>query len=305
MPVDADILFDRRRLKRKLVFWRVLGAVALVGLIFSLIWRFAEPGGPLGDHVATLTVAGVITDDQDRLELLQSIEEDDSARALIVYIDSPGGTFVGGETLYLAPRRVAEHKPVVAVMREMAASGGYMTALGADRIFAREGTITGSIGVIMQTADVTGLLDKLGIKPEAIKSSPLKAAPNPLEETTPQARIAMRSIINDMYGAFLEMVVDRRPLQPAEAGKLADGRVFTGRQAVANGLIDAIGGLREARLWLEDTHEVSRDLPMNDMTPSVEDDLVQRLVSSAIGNSGASSALRLDGLLSVWHPQLR
>jgi protease-4 len=304
MAIDADVLFDRRRLKRKLVFWRVAGAVALVLLVLSLIWRFGQPGGPLSDHVATLTVSGLIMDDPERLEILSEIEDDPSARALVVIIDSPGGTYVGGETLHLALRRVAAKKPVAAMMRETAASGGYMAALGADRIFAREGTITGSIGVIMQTADVTGLLEKLGIRPEAYKSSPLKAAPNPVEQTSPEARAAIQSVINDMYGAFLEMFIDRRGMEPAMAGRLADGRIFTGRQAVANGMIDEIGGMREVRAWLESAHGVDAGIPLDDRSPDPDDGFVRRMIGSALGESGAPAALRLDGLLSVWHPHL-
>lgn len=304
MAIDADVLFDRRRLKRKLVFWRVAGAVALVLLVLSLTWRFGQPGGPLGDHVATLTVSGLITDDPERLDILSEIEDDPSAKALVVIIDSPGGTYVGGETLHLALRRVAAKKPVAAMMRETAASGGYMAALGADRIFAREGTITGSIGVIMQTADVTGLLEKLGIRPEAYKSSPLKAAPNPVEQTSPEARAAIQSVINDMYGAFLEMFIDRRGMEPAMAGRLADGRIFTGRQAVANGMIDEIGGMREVRAWLESAHGVDAGIPLDDRSPDPDDGFVRRMIGSALGESGAPAALRLDGLLSVWHPHL-
>ncbi len=305
MALDPDVLFDRRRLKRQLIVWRVLGAVALVALALSLVWRFNQTGLPLGDYVAELDVSGIIVDDRDRLDSVKAAGEDERARALVVIIDSPGGTYIGGETLYLALRKVAEKKPVVAVMRGVAASGGYMTALGADRIFARDGTITGSIGVIMQTADVTGLLDKLGIRPESFKSSALKATPNPLETVTPEVRQATQEVVNNMYGAFLEMFIDRRRIEPATAGRLADGRVFTGRQALAAGMIDEIGGIEEARAWLESAHEVAASLPASDITPEADDSIVEKMISAAIGDNGAPAALRLDGLLSVWHPLYR
>jgi protease-4 len=305
MALDPDVLFDRRRLKRQLVFWRVLGAVALVALALSLVWRFNQGGLPLGEHVAELDVSGIIVDDRDRLDAVMAAAEDDRVRALVVIIDSPGGTYIGGETLYLALRKVAAEKPVVAVMRGVAASGGYMTALGADRIFARDGTITGSIGVIMQTADVTGLLDKLGIRPESFKSSALKATPNPLETVTPEVRRATQDVVNNMYGAFLEMFIDRRGIDPAAAGRLADGRIFTGRQALAAGMIDEIGGIEEARAWLESAHQVPADMPSADITPEEDDSVVEKMISAAIGDNGAPAALRLDGLLSVWHPHFR
>ena len=158
---------------------------------------------------------------------------------------------VGGESLYLALREVAKQKPVVAVMRELATSAGYMIALGADYIVARQSTITGSIGVLMQSTDVTGLLTKLGIKPAVVKSSPLKAQPNPLEPFSDDARRASQEIVTNIQSMFVGLVRDRRGMDDASLRKLSDGRIFTGGQALTNGLIDAIGGEAAAITWLE------------------------------------------------------
>src|ERR1700754_2601744 len=172
MPIDPDLLVDRRRLRRQISVWRTLAVIALVGVIAAGIGRAHVFGER---HIARLSVTGVITDDPDRTRTIREAAEDANVKAMIVRIDSPGGTVVGGESLFKQLRELAGKKPVVAVMGELAASGGYMTALAADQIFAREGTITGSIGVIMQTMDVTGLLEKVGVKTEALKSGPYKA----------------------------------------------------------------------------------------------------------------------------------
>jgi protease-4 len=204
--------------------------------------------------------------------------------------------------LFRELRAIAAKKPVVAVMGTLAASGGYMTALGADHIVARDGTITGSIGVIMQTADVTGLLKKLGIEPEAIKSAPLKAVPSPLEPLTDEGREATRGLVLDMYDMFVTMVADRRGLDADVAKKLADGRVYTGRQALAARLIDEIGGEDEARAWLESAKGVPVTLPISDVRIEKENKDLLGLVGGSLGKALFSERLTLDGLLVLWHP---
>jgi protease-4 len=199
---------------------------------------------------------------------------------------------------------VAEKKPVVAIMGELATSAGYMVALGADHILARQGSITGSIGVLMQTVEITGLLEKLGITAEAIKSGPLKATPNPLEKTTPEAREAVGEVIRDTFELFVDMVAERRSLERSRAVALADGRVYTGRQALANGLIDAIGGEREARAWLSAAREIPQELPTAVVEVERERGFLSGLLDDLFGKAMLSERLRLDGLISLWHPEL-
>jgi protease-4 len=309
MPLtEADLIVDRRRLKRHLSFWRVAAVLLAVGAVAAAVGRF---GAPLvgGRYVARLQVAGIIIDDPRRLKALGELSRDAQARALIVRIDSPGGTVVGGEALFRELRRVAEKMPVVAVMAETAASGGYMTALGADWIVAREGTITGSIGVMMQSPDVTGLLEKLGVSVESIKSSPLKAVPSPFEPLTPEGRASVKALIDDMYAMFVDMVAERRRLDRARALEVADGRVFTGRQARALGLVDAIGGEDAARAWLETEKGVKRGLPVRDVRIGREDEFWREVAGQAVaaitGKSYLPERLTLDGLVAVWHPDLR
>jgi len=303
MSLDADRLIDRRRLKRRLSFWRLAAIVAVVGLIAVAVGRYAD--GVSGAYVAKLTVEGIILDDAERTAALEAVGRDDRAKALVVYIDSPGGSVVGGESLFRGLRAVATAKPVVAVMGDLATSAGYMAAIGADRVFARAGSVTGSIGVIMQSADVTGLLDKLGIKPEIIKSGPLKAQPNPLEPFSAEAREATRVVVADIFDLFVEMVVERRDMAREDVLALADGRVFTGRQAKANGLVDDLGGEAEARRWLAEVHDVPEGLPAHAVEIAREDGWWRAFLGSVVGKSVFSERLRLDGLVSVWHPDGR
>lgn len=303
MSLDADRIVDRRRLKRRLTAWRIVAVVAIATTAAVAIGR--DRVVPSRDHVARLVIEGLIVDDPWREDTLADVAEDESAKALLVRINSPGGTVAGSEALYRRLRAVAVVKPVVAVMAETATSGGYMTALGADRIIARAGSLTGSIGVILQTADVTRLLDKLGIKPEAVKSGPLKAQPNPMEPFADDARAAIAGTVLDLHDMFVDLVADRRGIDRMSARELADGRVFSGRQALAKGLVDAIGGEPEARAWLAESKGIPMSLPVTDVKIAREGWSWRDVVEDTVGKSVFSERLRLDGLVSVWHPSLR
>ena len=303
MSLDADRIIDRRRLKRHLIFWRIATVVSLIVVGVVALERVGKLRQEI--HVARLSVEGIILDDPWRDKALEQVRDNDKAKALIVRIDSPGGTVVGGEALFHGLRAMAAKKPVVAVMSGTATSAGYMAALGAEYIVAREATITGSIGVIMQTADMTQLLEKLGIKPESIKSRELKAQPNPLEPFTPAAREAVKVVVLDLFEMFVDMVGKRRKIPREQVLKLADGRVFTGRQAEKNGLVDTIGGERKAREWLRDSFDISTKLPVKDVEIQRDDEPWREILTGMVGKALFSERLRLDGLISLWHPELR
>ncbi len=271
MGLEADLLIDRRRLKRRLGWWRA-GAILLLVLL-AAAWALRGPGGRMGEdlawpfglgagHVARLEVAGFIADDPKLGEALEKLGKDQAVRALIVAIDSPGGTVAGGEALHAALLRVREAKPVVAVMGSTAASAGYMVALPAERIFAREATVTGSIGVILQSPDFSALLAQLGVRVETIASGPLKDQPSPFRPLTEAGRAWLDRVIADLYDQFVSRVAAGRKMAPEAVRALADGRVLTGRQALEAGLIDAIGGEREARAWLAAERGVPAGLPV-------------------------------------------
>jgi protease-4 len=304
MAYDSDYLVDRRRLKRRLTFWRTLAVAAVVAAIAAAAGRLGDTVVG-GDFIARIDIKGIIVQDDQRLRIIEELAEKDAVKAVIVRIDSPGGTVVGGETLFRALRELGKKKPVVAVMDGVAASAAYMTAIAADRIFAREGTLTGSVGVILQTTEVTRLLDMIGVSARAFKSGPLKAVPSPVERITPEIEAATQSLIDEMFRMFRDMVLDRRNMKPADAAKFSDGRIFTGRQALRNGLIDQIGGQKEAISWLETEKQVPKELKVRKITLRRDvANLFERLDSLA-RKTILSERLTLDGLISVWQPQIR
>jgi protease-4 len=305
MSLETDALIDRRRLKRRLGAWRTIAVLALIAAVLLVLTRTATDAPWKKSYIARFDINGIISEDRERDETLSRLANNNAVRALIVHIDSPGGTVVGGENLYRELRQIAEKKPVVAVMGTLATSGGYMTAIGADYILARSGTITGSIGVILQTADVTGLLGKLGIEAEAIKSAPLKAVPNPLEPLSEEGREVTRVLVMDMYNLFVDMVSERRQLPRDTVVKLADGRAYTGRQASDNKLIDGLGAEPEARDWLAAERGIARATPVRNVEVERKDRGLLGMVQSIAGKTLFSERLTLDGLVSLWHPDLR
>ena len=293
------------RLKHQLRLWRFGALFAAAAALAAVLYSAAEPFAGGGDHVARVHVEGFIRDDRALRRRLDEIAADDRARALLVFIDSTGGSAAASEALYDALRRVGSAKPVAAVMGATGASGAYLVAVGADRIFARNATITGSIGVILQAPQVVGLLERLGIGVDVVRSGPLKTMPNPVERLTPAGRAAAQALVDEIYALFVDTVAERRPLGRADVTALADGRVFTGRSAVGNGLVDAIGGEGAARDWLAEERGIGRHLATIDRDPERDNGWLGRIIGRLVGKNTAAESLLLDGLLAVWHPALR
>jgi len=294
MSTPTDYFVDRRRLRRKLGWWRLAALVALglAGLIAVVRLGGADSANKLTPHIARLELQGVITGDDDTVDLIRKIGASSQAKALLLEIESPGGTTTGAERLYEELRRVAEKKPVVAVVGAVAASGAYIAALAADTIVARGNSLVGSIGVLFQYPNVSKLLNNWGVEVETIKSSPLKAAPNGFEPTSPAAREAVASLVADSYAWFKGLVQQRRNLDDAELAKVDDGRVFTARQGVPLKLVDVIGGQQEAVDWLVANKGVAKDLPLREWKKKTS---LERL--GLVG--GAAGLARVAGLDSV------
>lgn len=302
MSLDADLLADRRRLRRRLTLWRALAILSIFGALAVLAGLRGSQVLPGTAHVLRLPVTGFIAEDRQLIAALDEAAKNAAVRALIIAINSPGGTMAGGEALHAALRRFAERKPVVAVMGATAASAGYMAALPAHRVLARESTVTGSIGVLLQSFELSELMERLGIRPQIFASGPLKDQPSLFRPLTEEGRAAMDRVIQDLHAQFVGMVAAGRHMDPARARALADGRVFTGRQALEAGLIDAIGGEQEARAWLAAERQVPESLPVQDMQTR---GTVERLLTAAtetVMKSLLSEWLGVDAPRAVWQP---
>jgi protease IV len=322
MSLDSDVIVDRRRIRRKLTFWRVVAALLAIAAVV-IIGTIATPGGrgafTATGSIARVTIEGLIRSDQDRVEALERLA-DSKAAAVIVHINSPGGTTAGSEQLYDALVQLKAKKPLVVVVEGLAASGGYITAIAADHIIAQQTSLVGSIGVLFQFPNFTDLMKTVGVKVEEVKSSPLKAAPNGFEPTSPEARAALDSLVKDSYAWFRGLVKERRGMDDALLDKVADGRVFTGRQAVDLKLVDQLGDEKTAVAWLVAQKGIKSDLPVRDfkLAPRFGDLTFLRTAASitldALGLSAiarqveqtgvaqAVDRLGLDGMLALWHP---
>lgn len=320
MSLDADAIVDRRRMRRKLTFWRVsalvIALLAIIGTAFVLV-----PGSrlmPQGAYIARIQVQGLIRGNQGRVEALARLGKS-RARAVIVHIDSPGGTTAGSEQLYNALRELQSNKPMVVVVDGLAASGAYIAALSAEHIVAQETSLVGSIGVLFQYPNFTDVLKTIGIKVEEVKSSPLKAAPNGFEPTSPEARAAIEAVVLDSFAWFKGLVKDRRKMDDPLLAQVSDGRVFTGRQAVGLKLVDGLGNEKAALDWLEKEKKVPASTPVRDysLQPRFSELSFLHVAAwtfEAVGLNviahrfeewGAVQAverLNLDGLLALWHP---
>jgi len=322
MSLDADLIVDRRRMRRKLTFWRVIAIGVIVLAVAGAAALGSNRAGFTGvrPYIARVTIEGLIRGDRDRVQAIDRLTRSSLARAVIVHVDSPGGTTAGSEQLYDSLTRLRDKKPVVIVVDSLAASGAYITALAGDHIVAQQTSLVGSIGVLFQYPNFAELLDKIGVKVEGVKSSPLKASPNGFEPTSPEAKAALESIIKDSYAWFKGLVQDRRHLSDSELQTVSDGRVFTGHQAIGLKLVDELGDERAALAWLAKEKNVDAKLPVRDYElrgrfsdlPFLHASVVALLdvtglsaLARRLGDWGMVAEVErfnLDGLLALWHP---
>jgi len=319
MSFETEAVLDRRRMRRRLALWRGAAIVGLALAIGALALKGSDLSTIAGTHqIARVAIEGAITDDRDTLTMLKKIKDAKHVEGVIVFVNSPGGTTTGGESLFTALREVAKDKPVVAQFGTVAASAGYIVGLGTDYIVARGNTITGSVGVLAQWPEVSELMGKLGIRFNEVKSGELKAAPNPFEPATEGARRVMQETIDDGFRWFISLVEDRRGIAASSVDGLVSGRIYSGRQALEKRLVDEIGGEAEAVRWLVEKRGVTKDLKVINWKPERED--AWGLSSSVSGwaaeglaegagriagiirNNPTIGMLGLDGLVSVWHP---
>ena len=301
MSLETDLLIDRRRLKRRLLFWKAIAAVAVVAMFVVLV----NPNRPKA-HIARLTVKGEITDTKRMIDAVNRMVADDNAKALIVQIASPGGGVYASVALHDAIARAASKKPVVAVMGSVAASGGFMIAMPAWRVFAGPSTLTGSIGVIAQLPEFSGLLDKVGVTAETITSGKLKDQPNPAHRLSDDGRAYLNGLIGDMFDQFVDIVAKGRHMDEAKIREIADGRAFTGRQALKLGLVDQMGTETTAEGWLVAGKMISSGLPIEDLrTTTRREDLFGETllpILTLMLKTVLYQGVALDGPKALWQP---
>jgi protease-4 len=295
-------------LRRSRFRWRILAFIALVAAILAIAGRYATENGLSGDQIARVVIDGTIATDAGRLKILKTLADTPSVKAVVVAINSPGGSTAGGEELYDALSKLRSKKPVVAYIKELGASAAYMTAIATDRIFVRRLSITASIGVLFESFNAGKLLDTIGIGADKVASGPLKAEPDPTHPMSPEVRASIQSLVDDSFSYFVDLVAERRSLDRATVLPLADGRILTGNQAIQDKLADEVGGEDEAITWLEKNKGIKADLPVNTWYPT--DDKGFGGFGKWLGGEAraalglpAEGPLALDGLVSLWQVQ--
>jgi protease-4 len=225
-----------------------VGVAALFLLFGTSMGRSGDGGGPLfGPRVAVVELEGLIAETDDLVRELRHHRDNPSVRAVVIRINSPGGVVGPTQEVHDALLRVRQAgKPVVASLGSVAASGGYYIAVAADQIYANPGSLTGSIGVIMQMANVDALMKKVGVDYVVVKAGQFKDLGNFSRPMTPEERRVIQALLDDVHGQFIEAVAKGRKLDRSAVVKFADGRVFSGTQALALKMVDALGGLEEA-----------------------------------------------------------
>lgn len=229
-------------MKKVLIFFAIFFVIIAV---LSLILTFTHKV-PLGEKVALVRIAGVILDSTDVIEELKKYSKDNSIKAIVIRVDSPGGGVAPSQEIYKEILKIKEKKKIVVSMGSVAASGGYYISSPADKIVANAGTLTGSIGVIMEIPNVAGLMEKIGVKTQVIKSGKHKDIASVFKSLSPEEKLILQTVLDDVHDQFIQAVSDARGMKFEDIKELADGRIFTGRMAKKLGLVDELGNLQDA-----------------------------------------------------------
>ncbi|CAK7192102.1 hypothetical protein COMNV_00286 [Commensalibacter sp. Nvir] len=312
MSLENDLLLERQRIRRKLIRWRVVAFCLFILACLSLSAKtFTSQLKGSSGYITKLKIEGTIKSDVTKqIELLDKASSNPSVKALILYVNSPGGAVTGGEELHDAVERFAQKKPVVVSMGGVAASAGYMISLPAQRIFALNSTLTGSIGVLMQSPDISKLLDKVGVNVDQLVSGPMKGQPSMVKPLSDQGRQMLQGLISNYYDQFISMVVKSRHMSIARAKQLGDGRPYTGQQALSLGLIDQIGNEQAAKNWLIKTYKFQKNMPVKELKNQKNSEWISHFIGKVFGSSVGSfmhslvydSQDHLDGALAIWAP---
>jgi len=262
--MKEDLLVDLER-KEHFKKWRNVSIVLFCIILILFLGRNNQKNNNskliLEDSIAEIKIDGIILNDDFRNEKIQEITNNNKIKGVIIDVDSPGGVVTPSEDLYELIYNMNKIKPVVILMDGMATSGAYMISLGADYLIAKNTTLTGSIGVLLQSYNFVGLANKFGVDLRTFKSSELKGMPSMFEKNTKNSNVALQSTIDDIYSYFVGLVKERRKIKSSNLILATNGQAFTGRQALKIGLIDEIGDINSAIKYLG-TRGVRTDLPI-------------------------------------------
>jgi protease-4 len=229
----------------KKVLLILLGLIIVMAFL-SLMIVLLHKGVPIGDKVALVRIEGPIIDSKNAVDEIKDYTKDPSIKAIVLRVDSPGGAVAPSQEICEEVKKATIKKKVVVSMGSLAASGGYYISAPASRIVANPGTLTGSIGVIMEIPNIQGLMDKVGVKTEVIKSGKHKDMASMFRSLGKEERVILQDVLDDVHAQFINSVAEGRKMDPEDVRKIADGRIFTGKQALAAGLVDELGNLEDA-----------------------------------------------------------
>lgn len=228
---------------------KFLGMVFLCGIVLTAAGLMVHAlwlSPPVGDRVGVLEVKGFIADSKNAVEGLKHFAKDQSVKAVVIRVASPGGVVAPSQEIHDQVKKTAALKPVVVTFGPVAASGGYYLSVPATKIYTNPGTVTGSIGVILQFQRYNALMDKLGLRFEAVTSGEFKDTGTPFRDMRPEERALMQGVVDDIFNQFVDAVAEGRKMKREKVLELADGRIYTGKKAVELGLADKLGGYEDA-----------------------------------------------------------
>ncbi|MAR78821.1 MAG: signal peptide peptidase SppA [Rhodospirillaceae bacterium] len=306
MVNELDTISFHKRSRRNLKLWRMLAIIFFVIILSLFLFDKNFFVNPLKyqDHILRITVEGFIDDDRQLAMKLDEIEGNKNIKAIILIIDSPGGTSFGGEFLFRKLNNLSSSGiPVVSIIRTIGTSAAYAVALSGDRIFALETSLVGSVGALIRSADLSELFNKVGIKPEIFKSGEFKSIPSPIEKTPLEGKEVIQNSVNEVKNWFLRIIQEKREISKKNLSGISKGGVYTGKQALLINLVDEIGGEKEALIWLKDIKGITKDLPIIDLKNSSKNQDFCCSFFSFFQKFLYSSNVSLDGFLSVWHPE--
>lgn len=270
--------------KNILVVLLVFGGLFLAFFIFAAVLLAAMNDGGLAlgqERIGVVEIEGAIMESEKTVKDLKRFVDDDSIKGIVVRVNSPGGAVAPSQEIYEAVRRAREKKPLAVSMGSTAASGGYYIAVGSDKIFANSGTVTGSIGVVTQLFTVKEVMEKIDVQVHTITTGPYKDAGNPFEEWTAREEAYFGQLIDDIHNQFVEDVAEGRKMEVDEVRKYADGRVFTGRQALDMKLVDELGTLHDTVAWVAGEAGIEGE-PQTVYPPEERPGLLKELVEGSV-----------------------